>query len=246
MSRSESADSLAPIGYYDRFVWLSGVIILTYLVVVAKMEDPIVNFFFYMSIPFSFAWWYKTGDVERPPIDVLIWRIGLAFFMGLGILSFIIGFSRRIGMVSVLWGIPSPPPVTIFTVALGAIITQFAVGIVEEGIFRVSIPRLLTGKGINPFAIILLSSIIFGLFHWTAYGGNTMGIMVAVIAGIIQSLAYATSRSAIGVMLGHTFWNLSVSGLLSGALFYIGLGLLVIGAIYYMKKKKWRFPTWTV
>ncbi len=242
MSRTEQVDLLAPIGYYDRVVWLFGMIVLSYLVLIEKVEDPVISFFFYMSIPFSFAWWYKTKDVERPPVDVLIWRIGLAFFLGLGLLSFLIGISRRTGLVSVLWGIPTPPPVLILTVTMGAIITQFAVGIIEEGIFRVAIPRLLMGKGINSFAVILLSALIFGLFHWNAYGGMIGGIIIATIAGIIQSLAYATSRSAIGVMIGHTFWNLSVSGLLSETLFYLGIGLLLIGGIYYMKKKNWRFP----
>lgn len=237
-------DLVAPIGYYDRMVWLFGIIILTYLVFIAQIENRTVEVFFFMAIPFSFGWWHKVRDPERPPIEFLVARIALGFLMGLGLIALLLRFFTSLGRVSVLWGVPALDPTILATTGASMVIlTQFGVGIVEEGIFRVAIPRLAMARGINPFAIIIASNWTFALFHWVAYGGNVGSIIIAFFAGILQSIAYSTSGSAIGVMLGHAFWNIAIAGYLFGFLYYVALGLVILGIVYYLKLKTW---SWTV
>jgi membrane protease YdiL (CAAX protease family) len=240
---SQLDDHIAPINIYSQFWW--GTTYLILLWIFANYRDLIWDnfsllFLFFGALSVGFIWFVGVEAEQITPEEELK-RVGLGFFMGLGglvILFWAVG--NIFSISSTLWAVPETP----LAITLGgsttaaAILLQFGVGTVEEGMFRVGFPRFFLQRGWNPFAIIFMVNMGFGLFHYTAYGGNLSGIVIAVVAGMIQALAYFHSKSAIGVMLGHTIWNLYVSGLL-GNLFIVAWILTAIGAAYYAYIKKW-------
>lgn len=238
---SQTRAFYAPIGYYARLIWLLGIVILTFILFILDVSNRSVQILFYLSLPFSFAWWTGNETPTRPPPGELIARIAVGFTMGLGGLWFFAYLLAAVGRGSFrLWGIPTLPSSTLAVVGTStAILLQVGVGIVEEGTFRVALPRLMMGaQGRHAGAFIFLSSWIFGLFHWTAYGGDLTSILVAVFAGLIQAMAYFTSREILGVMLGHTILNLWVGGLLSSVFQGLALVLILIGAYHYLLRRK--------
>ena len=239
-------DRLTPINYYDRVWWLFGVIILAFLVIVIDINVKPVTALFYLSLPFIFAWWVKVDEAERPPAHYYIARVGLGFFLGLGGLMFVFWIAANLWRVTTLWQIPTIAAEIVafgFISTTGMIWLQIAVGTVEEGIFRVALPRILLTRGINPLAVVILANWTFGLFHWKAYGGDVQALAISIFAGLLQSVAYFSSRSILGPMLGHAVWNMLAAGILGGFMWYLSIGLLVLGVLYWSKLKyRWRFP----
>lgn len=240
-----SRDLIAPIGFYDRLFWLAAFLVLAFIfttlgpAMFEAAQWPLL-FLFIMAGFFFATWWIGVQDPEKPPLEFLVARIGLGFLLGLGGLWCLLFFMQTVFQLSTLWGIPVTPPALAAMGTSGAILLQFGVGAVEEGVFRVALPRLLLARGLNPLSVLLLANWIFGLFHWRAYQGNLPALLVAVFAGMLQSLALFMSRSAIGIMLSHALWNIHAAGLLGGFLLYLAWGLLLIGGLYYLKLKKWK------
>ncbi len=224
-------EHIAPIEYYARMVWLLGFVILLFFVLIMEHEDRTVRFLFYLAVPFLFAWWVKVPELEPTPVGRLLPQVGIGFLFGLGGLwVLLLLVPVLLSGLARLWWIPP-------TLALNptqAIWLQLGVGIVEEGIFRVALPRLMATRQ-SWGASILLSNWIFGLFHWQAYQGNLTAVIVAVGVGLLQSIAYFMSRNPLGVMLGHAIWNLAVAGLLSGFFLYLAWALFILGLGYYLK-----------
>jgi hypothetical protein len=106
-------------------------------------------------------------------------------------------------------------------------ITMFFVASIEELTFRVALPVLFMRfyskkfpSGLMWLAVISASSVLFGMWHLFAYNADTILIGTAMIAGILLSVGYRLGAAAggrdlafLGVVIGHYFWNLTVSGL---------------------------------
>ena len=74
------------------------------------------------------------------------------------------------------------------------------VGICEELIFRGFLHTFITRYTENPFAIVVISSLAFGLIHWS------LGLHVVVITstiGAVFMIAYLRTRSLPAIMLAH-------------------------------------------
>lgn len=222
---------IAPLEYYARFVWLLGFVILLFFVFILEVQDFTVRFLFYISAPFFLVWWIKAPELDPTPLQILIPQIGIGFLFGLGGLWVLLFFLPvLLQWLAQLWWVP---PMLGFLPAQ-AVWYHLGVGIVEEGVFRVALPRLLaTKQGLG--TSILLSNWIFGLFHWVAYQGNLAAVLVAIGVGLLQSIAYFLSRNPLGVMLGHAVWNLYVAGLLVGFFWYFAWALFIVGLGYYLK-----------
>lgn len=83
----------------------------------------------------------------------------------------------------------------------------------EEIIFRVAIFRAL--HRVKWYIAYIGSSLIFGGFHWAAYGGNVNSILFAVLMGLV--FAYLADQINLGVAVSlHFVWNF---GLMGGLLF---------------------------
>jgi len=80
----------------------------------------------------------------------------------------------------------------------------------EEIIFRGVIYRYLRRYWYIP--AIIVSSIIFAVFHWMAYSGNIGALMIAFLMGCV--LALAVEKWNLGASIGiHFAWNSFVLGI---------------------------------
>jgi len=87
----------------------------------------------------------------------------------------------------------------------------FIIGSSEELIFRGTIFPLLAK--INVTIAIFLSSALFALFHFSAYGGNVMSVIVAFAIGIILVLLYIYFNIGTAIAF-HSVYNLVIIGAL--------------------------------
>lgn len=74
------------------------------------------------------------------------------------------------------------------------------VGIVEELIFRGFLHAFISRYTENSFAIVAISSVAFGLIHWS-FGLHT--VLIASVIGAVYMLAYLMTRSLPAIMLAH-------------------------------------------
>jgi membrane protease YdiL (CAAX protease family) len=83
----------------------------------------------------------------------------------------------------------------------------------EELIFRVAVFRAL--HRIRWYFAYIGSSLLFGVFHWAAYGGNVQLVLFAVVMGLL--FAFIADKINLGVAVSlHFVWNF---GLMGGLLF---------------------------
>lgn len=195
-----------------------------------------------LAITFGAFWWIGVREAEYPPLEEYLGRVALGFVLGLGGLGLLFYILNFITPLQELWYIPATPPEFAISDS-GAILVQFGVGMVEEGVFRVAVPRMLMTRNVRPTAAVVGTNWTFAMYHWSAYYGNVMMLLIAFLAGVFQSIAYFTSRTALGVMLGHTIWNINASGLLSGFLLYVIVALGLLGAYRYIQLKQRRGKT---
>lgn len=243
-------DKIAPINYYDRLWWLAAIVILAFIFLTLGVNIFLAEYFailflFIMGGMFAMVFWIQVKDPLRPPIQMYVIQVAVGFTMGLGGLWFLFYIVPQLTMP--LWSIPELPPQVLSVFGnSGAILIQVGVGTIEEGVFRVGLPRLLLERGVSPVAGIFMTSWTFGLFHWMAYGANITSVMFAVFVAFLQSFAYFSSKSVLGVMIGHIVWNITAAGLLSQTYQLLLLGLLVIGVGFLgyrkAKQKKWGLP----
>jgi len=79
----------------------------------------------------------------------------------------------------------------------------------EELIFRVAIFRAL--HKIRWYVAYIGSSVLFGMFHWAAYGGNINMIFFAVMMGLL--FAFVADKINLGVAISlHFVWNYGLMG----------------------------------
>lgn len=111
------------------------------------------------------------------------------------------------------------------TVTMPVEVAMFFVASIEELAFRVAIPSLIIilfphtiGVELRWFFSILIASVLFGMWHLFAYGGNTALLVTAIIAGVLFSFAYRVGALAggfdlafLGIVLGHYFWNITMA-----------------------------------
>ncbi|MFW5904229.1 MAG: type II CAAX prenyl endopeptidase Rce1 family protein [Candidatus Saliniplasma sp.] len=105
-----------------------------------------------------------------------------------------------------------PPSQTgVATSSFALIITHiFVVAANEEILFRAAIPDLLPIEGLQAQAV---SAVLFGLFHWTAYGAVWCGILFAIFAGFIFGWIVERWETGLVAAIGvHSAWNLFVLG----------------------------------
>ena len=91
----------------------------------------------------------------------------------------------------------------------------------EEMFFRFFVPLLLMYVGIPYLAgACLISSVLFGVAHWWAYGGNTYALMSAITSGAVNGFVvyYYSGREPFNfspgllcAILGHMAYNVTVT-----------------------------------
>ncbi len=86
----------------------------------------------------------------------------------------------------------------------------FVVASSEEIIFRAAIFRAL--HRIRWYVAYIGSSVIFGGFHWAAYGGNVNSIIFAVMMGFVFAILADKVNLGVAVSL-HFVWNCGLMGM---------------------------------
>jgi len=78
------------------------------------------------------------------------------------------------------------------------------VGIFEELVFRGYVHTLLTRYTRNPAAIVIISSVAFGLIHWSL---GLRAVLITSMIGAVFMIAYLKTRSLPSIMLAHFVIN---------------------------------------
>lgn len=107
-----------------------------------------------------------------------------------------------------------PQPAVLSTRSVGILLTHaLVVAIGEELLFRYGFPGLIQRAGVAPIVAQLVSAILFGLFHWTAYGGSPGSMIVAMILGALFGAITVRFRNGLIIaMAAHAAYNLTVLG----------------------------------
>jgi len=139
-------------------------------------------------------------------------------------LGVLLGFALGIGVLAGL----KPESVTARITDISDYVRTFEVALTEELLFRLALPLFFylffnhttkTPRGSikNLISAILISNLFFAWFHSVAYGLDLMNILIAFVAGTVQSISlmWCSSRfgasAFVGVVGGHFAWNLSIT-----------------------------------
>lgn len=135
-----------------------------------------------------------------------------------GIVIFGIGFTISLAFFQILPFEPAAQNVATTNFAL--IATHiFVVAANEEILFREAIPDLLPIKG---YSAQVVSAVLFGLFHWTAYGAIWSAIGFAIVMGLVFGFIKHSYKDGLVVTIAmHSAWNLYALGL-AGTVFGFG------------------------
>ncbi len=91
------------------------------------------------------------------------------------------------------------------------------VGIVEELIFRGFLHTFIRRYTENSFAIVTISSVAFGLIHWSL---GMYAVLITSVIGAVFMIAYLKTRSLPAIMLAHFAINfIDFAGLIPKAIF---------------------------
>lgn len=122
-----------------------------------------------------------------------------------------------------------PSSQQIGTTSVALVFTHiFVVAANEEILFRAAIPDLLPIKGLGAQ---MVSAVLFGLFHWTAYGAVWSGIAFAIVAGAAFGFIYEFYKDGLIVSIAaHSAWNLYALGLV-GSVLGSDVAQIILGGI---------------
>lgn len=147
---------------------------------------------------------------HRPPAELglstrhLGHNLVIGFLVGLLLQGTVIGILALAGWYHVTSLAPASVAATLILQGLGV---HLLVALVEEGIFRGIIFRLLE-RTLGTWIAIILSAILFGLMHIMNPGATLFGATaIALEAGIMLGAAYILTRNlwlAVGI---HWAWN---------------------------------------
>jgi membrane protease YdiL (CAAX protease family) len=76
----------------------------------------------------------------------------------------------------------------------------FMVGVCEELVFRGFLHTLICRYTKNSYAIVVISSVSFGLIHWSL---GLHAVIVSAIIGVVFMVAYLKIRSLPAIVLAH-------------------------------------------
>ncbi len=116
--------------------------------------------------------------------------------------------------------------------------TAVLTGLVEEIFFRgLAISRL--KRGLSRGAAIVISAVIFGLFH-----GALVAICYATVLGIVFGLLTDRHNSVLPAVICHIFFNATSffltteEPLVIFALYFISIAILIVGSYLLFKKER--------
>ena len=152
----------------------------------------IILLYMVMTFAFTIVTNYIPSEVKRPFTEELL-MFFVSFFLFAGVLSAIpISTGAHVFQINETVKIALP----------FMLLFAFVVAYTEELIFRGVLPKFLG---------VVLSNVLFGVFHWYAYHGNIYSILIATVFGFIFSFV-AEKFGLMGAVGMHTAWNLKILG----------------------------------
>ena len=121
---------------------------------------------------------------------------------------FLTGF--LVSLAPALWGffpaaaVPRPSGAAAW---ISAALLSLAAGFLEEGYFRVYLPRRCRDAGLGAGSCLLAPVFLFALCH--AWEGP-WGVLNALLSGFLLALVYRKTASFPGIALAHGFYNIAV------------------------------------
>ena len=119
--------------------------------------------------------------------------------------------------------------------------TAVAVGIAEEMIFRVAGYRVLLASGSSVKKAILLSALLFSLFHLSniaaGQGIEILGQLInTFMLGVVFAYIYYKIESILYIMILHFMWDFSLfmNAGFGGEKNVLGLFVLLAGIVYFI------------
>ena len=151
------------------------------------------------------AYWARLVPTAPVLHGVAFWFVGfwLTYAVVLGTFELALGYD---------WPTITPSMATVML-----FFTVFFVAPTEELLFRGVLPNLNEERyvlGKVPL-ILVMSQVVFALFHYAAYGGIGSAMVITFALGLIWVFA-ARRWSLYATMGSHTAYNLCVLGVLSG------------------------------
>lgn len=149
----------------------------------------------------------------------------------------VLSWAVTLGLYGVAWGFDFPE-VSAVTVRGIMVMQILFVAVSEEFVFRYTLPQIFQAKFRREYRwlALLIPQVSFGLYHWAAYGGDWVSMVVAMVFGCLLMYAYYIPitgkwaawlgpRLGLGFCIGvHAAYNLVLLGVLSGGVQMIGGG----------------------
>ncbi len=173
--------------------------------------------------PMAFTFWLICGKKMRPSAFGLKTQPVLPFLATFLLLS-LVGTVMDQNGYPLIAKLPGYPPLGgMPTIAnpfwnwVDLTVGLLMVGICEELVFRGFMHTFITRYTENSCAIIVISSIAFGLIHWSL---GLHAVLITSTVGAVFMMAYLTTRSLPAIMLAHFVINfIDFSGVIPKSIF---------------------------
>ena len=167
-----------------------------------------IDYVFVKAMPLLLVvWMVSRGQLARDAFQYAMSPASPAlrtFFLaaGIGVLLDQNGFAAIAALpgYKALGGMPeiSVPAVNWIDLTVGLAF----VGLVEETVFRAVLAELLARRGVKRLATVVVSSLAFGLIHWSA---GLHAVAVTAVIGAVFMHIYLRWRSLLALALAHAF-----------------------------------------
>ncbi len=150
-------------------------------------------------------WWAARDSMTRRPDWQTVWKPVLVF-VAMAPICYLISSAideRLPGTVLFVFPPIDDPLLHLFDLAFGLALNSFTEELVERGILG----SVLLRRGKGPLFIVLVSSLIFSLTHWSTGAGNVFATFV--FGAIFMAVFLRTGSIWPGVVL-HTAYNIIV------------------------------------
>jgi len=105
---------------------------------------------------------------------------------------------------------------------------------IEEITFRYALPRLFNMNGYGFWVSQIISNMMFAFAHYFVWSFTISAAIIGMLFGLAQVLAFAYGRSFLGIVWGHTLYNLALAG--ANAWFMVAITVMIVVTFYVRDK----------
>ena len=105
---------------------------------------------------------------------------------------------------------------------------------VEELLFRYALPRLLVFHKYGVWLSLIIANLLFSLSHYFVWNFNLATMLLGMIFGFANVIAFAFGRSFMGIVFSHMIYNLVLVG---ANWWYLILITIVVVILAFVREK---------